>query len=209
MGRYLRPQPTFREMPVLQNVQVRSRLLKEKCEVFDLTVDGEHEFFANGILVHNCDPTSLTRNVVSNGALYSEELIYESGLTNDAICHRMDEKSVRRSYDEIFADSAEPKSIEEIHRYGFNIKPCPKGADSVEYGHQKIRQLKQFWTKTSLNGIKEQRNFRYIQDKDGKFTEKTTHTFSHLMDARRYACVGHDSSVPIGIHGVHQTSRFR
>ncbi len=136
------------------------------------------------------DPSALTRNVIVGDSLYSEELIYEAGLTNDAICHRMDEKGVKRGYDEIFADAAEPKSIQEISNFGFNIKACHKGADSVEYGHQKIRQLKQFWTKGSLNCIKEQRNFRYIQDKDGKLTDKTTHTYSHGMDSRRYACVG-------------------
>jgi hypothetical protein len=41
-----------------------------------------------------------------------------------------------------------------------------------------------------LNCIKEQRNFRYIADKDGKLTEKTTHFYSHGMDARRYGVVG-------------------
>ena len=87
-------------------------------------------------------------------------------------------------------DSAEPKSIDEIHAYGFNIKPAPKGPGSVEYGHQKVRQYKQYWTKDSLNCIKEQRNFRYVQDKNGKLTEKTAHLFSHGMDARRYGIIG-------------------
>jgi phage terminase large subunit len=135
------------------------------------------------------DPTVLVRCTIDQDRLYSEELIYQTGLTNDAIAHRMDEVGVKRNHDEIFADSAEPKSIDEIHKFGFNIKPCPKGADSVEFGHQKIRQFKQFWTKNSLNCIKEQRNFRYIADKDGKFTDKTTHTYSHGLDARRYACI--------------------
>ena len=139
------------------------------------------------------DPSVLVKNVVLGECLYSHEIFYESGLTNDAICHRMDEGGVRRGYDEIFADSSEPKSIEEIHRFGFNIKPCAKGADSVEYGHQKVRQYKQFWTRSSLNCIKEQRNFRYIADKDGKLTDKTTHQYSHGSDARRYACVGRES----------------
>ncbi len=146
---------------------------------------------------YSSDPTALTRNVLAKGALYSQELIYEAGLTNDAICHRMDELGVRRGHDEIYADSAEPKSIAEIHRFGFNVKPCAKGADSVEFGHQKIRQYKQFWVKSSLNGIKEQRNFRYIQDRDGKLTDKTTHQYSHLMDSRRYAVVGTLSHTPL------------
>ncbi len=136
------------------------------------------------------DPSVLTRCIIIGNTLHSEQLFYEAGLTNDAIAHKMDELGVKRNYSEIFADAAEPKSIEEIHRYGFNIKPCPKGVDSVEYGHQKIRQFKQYWTKNSLNCIKEQRNFRYIPDKDGKYTEKTTHTYSHGMDARRYAIIG-------------------
>lgn len=146
------------------------------------------------------DPTALIKTVTRGDILYCQELIYEAGLTNDAIAHRMDEVGVKRNHDEIFADSAEPKSIEEISRFGFNIKPCPKGADSVEFGHQKVRQLKQFWTKDSLNAIKEQRNFRYVADKDGRLTDKTTHTWSHAMDARRYACVGHalEPEVSIG-----------
>ena len=117
-------------------------------------------------------------------------LIFETGLTNDEIAHRMAELGVRQNYDEIFADSAEPKSIEEISRYGFNIKGAPKGPGSVGYGHQKVRQYRQFWTKGSVNCIKEQRNFRYIEDKNGKLTDKTTHNWSHGMDSRRYAVIG-------------------
>ncbi|MCK5019557.1 MAG: terminase large subunit [Candidatus Peribacteraceae bacterium] len=135
------------------------------------------------------DPTSLVKCVIRGDALCCEELIYEKGLTNDAIAYRMGELGVQR-FDEIFADSAEPKSIEEIYQHGFNIKPAPKGPGSVEYGHQKVRQYKQFWIKDSVNCIKEQRNFRYIEDKNGKLTDKTTHTFSHGMDARRYGVMG-------------------
>lgn len=136
------------------------------------------------------DPTVLTANIIKGDSLYSRELIYEKGLTNDAIASYMAERSVQKHYDEIFADSAEPKSIEEIYQHGFNIKPAPKGLGSVSYGHQKINQYRQHWTKDSLNCIKEQRNFRYIADKNGKLTDKTTHIFSHGMDSRRYAIMG-------------------
>ena len=136
------------------------------------------------------DPTALVRCMIQGNELYTQELIYETGLTNQDIANRMIELGVKRKFDEIYADSSEPKSIEEIYRYGFNIKGAGKGAGSVEYGHQLIRQYKQFWTKDSLNGVKEQRNFRYVQDKNSKLTEKTTHNFSHLLDARRYGVVG-------------------
>jgi phage terminase large subunit len=136
------------------------------------------------------DPSVLTRNIIKGQELYSKELIFERGLTNDAIAHRMLDLGMDKRTAEIWADSAEPKSIDEIHKYGWNIKPCPKGADSVEYGHQKLRQYKQFWTKDSLDCIKEQRNFRYITDEDGKITEKTNHEYSHGMDSRRYGVIG-------------------
>jgi len=144
------------------------------------------------------DVTALTKHVIIGEALYSQELIYERGLTNQDIADRMVELDIRKHYDEIIADAAEPKSIEEIYQRGFNIKPCVKGPGSVEYGHQKVRQYKQFWTEDSVNCIKEQRNFRYLSDKDGKLTDKTTHAWSHGMDSRRYAVVGGESSPKFG-----------
>lgn len=139
---------------------------------------------------YSTDPTVLTENVIVGDELHSRELIYEKGLTNDMLAVRMDELGVRRNYDEIFDDAAEPKSNAELRGYGFNVKPAPKGQGSVEFGHQKVRQFIQFWTKDSLNCIKEQRNYRYIADRDGKLTDKTTHIWSHGMDSRRYGVVG-------------------
>jgi len=136
------------------------------------------------------DPSVLTRHRIFPDEIYSEELIFDVGLTNQDIAEQMIELGVDKK-DEIWADSAEPKSIEEIYRLGFNIKGCPKGPGSVEYGHQKVRQYKQHWTKDSTKCIKEQRNFRYAPDKNGKLTEKTAHNFSHGMDSRRYYVMGY------------------
>ena len=159
---------------------------------------------------YSTDPSVLVRCRLLGDSLYAEELIYQAGMTNDAIAHRMLELGVRPNYAEIFADAAEPKSIEEIHRFGFNIKPAPKGAGSVEYGHQKVLQFRHFWTKNSLSCIKEQRNFRYILDKDKKPTDKTSHEFSHSMDARRYAVVGYMGHPVIGaIMSQTKVSRWR
>ena len=159
-------------------------------EQIEAMPEGGQEFYGLDFGYSN-DPSVLTRNIIKGNDLYSEELLYENGMDNQAIANRMQELGVKANNAEIFADSAEPKSIDEIHKYNFNIKPCPKGADSVEFGHQKVRQYKQYWTKASIKCIKEQRNFRYIEDKDGKFTDKTTHTWSHGMDSRRYALIGY------------------
>lgn len=140
------------------------------------------------------DVTALVKNVIIGDCLYSQELIYETGLTNQAIGFRMEELGVKKHYDEIFADSAEPKSIQEIYEMGFAIKGVEKGPGSVEYRHQKVRQFKQYWTEDSINCIKEQRNFRYIEDKNGKLTDKTTHIWSHGMDARDYGVLGKEDS---------------
>ena len=57
----------------------------------------------------------------------------------------------------------------------------------MEFGRQRVNQFFQFWTKDSTNCIKEQMNFRYLMDRDNRLTDRTTHDFSHGMDARRYA----------------------
>ncbi|OGO05589.1 MAG: hypothetical protein A2Y91_00280 [Chloroflexi bacterium RBG_13_54_8] len=141
------------------------------------------------------DPAVLTKHVIVGANLYSQELIYQRGLTNDQIAREMDLAKVSKS-DPVLADAAEPKSIEEIRQKGFNILATEKGKGSVEYGIQKVNQFYQFWTKDSLNCIKEQRNFRYIKDNDGRFTDRTTHEWSHGMDSRRYALAGHRMSAP-------------
>jgi phage terminase large subunit len=136
------------------------------------------------------DPAGVVKNIIVGDNLYSHELIYKRGLTNDDLARELDLLKVGHS-ETIFADSAEPKSIEEVRRKGFNVKPTEKGKGSVEYGVQKVNQYYQYWTKDSVNGIKEQRNFRYIKDpQTGSLTDKTTHQWSHLLDARRYACAG-------------------
>ena len=139
---------------------------------------------------YSTDPTALTRNITQDKNLYSEELIYETGMTNKQIAERFEQLGIKKHHDVIVADSAEPKSIQEICDYGYNVLPSVKGEGSVEHGIQKVNQYTQHWLRASTNCIKEQRNFMYIKDKNGKFTEKTTHYFSHGMDSRRYAIAG-------------------
>ncbi len=146
---------------------------------------------------YTIDPTTLTKNVIKGMDLFSKQLIYEKGMSNADIAHRMVELGVRKHHDLIWADGAEPKSIDEIASYGFNIKAAPKGPGSVEYGHQRVRQFRHYWTSDSVECIKEQRNFRYIEDRQtGRFTDKTTHQWSHGMDTVRYAVAGYLTPIP-------------
>lgn len=135
------------------------------------------------------DPIALVRNIIhrETQSVYSEELVYQSMMHMQALSKKMEDLGMRKHYDIIVADCEDPGRIDELCKYGWNVIPCKKGQGSVEYGHQKVNQYKQFWVESSVNCIKEQRNFMYIKDKDGNFTDKTTHFFSHGMDARRYA----------------------
>jgi len=137
------------------------------------------------------DPTVLTKHVVLGDKLYSQEMFYDaSGLTNDMIARKMELCRVKN--EPVYPDPNEPKSAEELRKLGFNVIEAVKGKGSVEFGIQKVNQYYQHWTKDSLNCIKEQRNYRYIKDRQtGAFTDRTTHQWSHGLDSRRYAAASH------------------
>jgi phage terminase large subunit len=161
-------------------------------EQIDKLPDGGEEFYGLDF-GYLRDPSALIRCKALGWNLYCEELFYEPLLDNDQIASKFDQLGIRKSFDEIWADPDEPKSIEEIHQRGFNIKPAQRVRGIEEWGHQRVRQYRQYWTKSSVNCIKEQRNFRYIKDKDGHLTDKTTHQWSHGMRARAYGVTGKDS----------------
>jgi len=134
------------------------------------------------------DPTVFTKHVIIGDKLYSQEMFTNyNALTNDQIAREIDLCHVSRS-SPIYPDPDEPKSAQELRNMGWNVIDAVKGKGSVEYGIKKVNEYYQHWTKDSLNAIKAQRNFRYIEDKDhpGRFTNKTTHQWSHWLDSRRY-----------------------
>jgi phage terminase large subunit len=143
------------------------------------------------------DPAALTRHLVKGDDLYSDQLIHETGLTNQNLSKRFEALGLRKGYDEIYADAAEPKSIEELRVEGWNIKAAPKGPDSIRAGYQRVNQFRQHWTSRSIDAIKEQRNYRFIETSDGKLTPKPIDDYNHQMDSRRYAVFGkyHDIDV--------------
>jgi len=88
---------------------------------------------------------------------------------------------------EVFADSAEPKSIDEIYAYGVNIHPATKGQDSVKNGIDVMHRYDLKVTKRSTNMIKELRNYTWMKDKNGDMINKPVDLFNHAIDAARYA----------------------
>ena len=109
-----------------------------------------------------------------------------TGLTNSDISRLIIDLGVKRNYDELFADSAEPKSIEDLRRAGFNIKTAMKGEDSIRHGIEKMKEYRINITQRSVNLIKEFRNYSWIADKTGQPTNKPVDAFNHGIDAARY-----------------------
>ncbi len=134
------------------------------------------------------DPTALIAVWKKGDDLYVEELIYERNLTNQDIASKMKAMAINRTQ-EIIADSAEPKSIEEVHRLGFNIHPAKKGADSIRNSIDILRRQKIHVTKNSVNLIKEFREYKWKQDKNGKMLDEPVDFQNHAIDALRYVAL--------------------
>jgi phage terminase large subunit len=102
------------------------------------------------------DPSTLIGIWKSDGKLWIDELLYRTNMTNNDIGNFL--KSIEFGRNELICDSAEPKSIEELYRQGFNVKPSVKGADSIKIGIDTLKRYELMVTKRSTNLIKEPTN---------------------------------------------------
>lgn len=134
------------------------------------------------------DPTALIDIYIDQAAkkIYCDEIIYESGLLNSDIARRMAEAGISKTT-EIFADAAEPKSVDEIGRkvYRYNVKPAYK--KDLLSQIQFLQQFEIYVTSRSLNVIKESRQYKWKEDRDGNAVNEPIDAFNHAMDALRYA----------------------
>ena len=143
----------------------------------------EAEYLGAGLdFGFTADPTAMVGVYRWNNQIILDELIYQSGLLNSDIIKLI--KHDKRNI--IYADSAEPKSIEEIRRAGFNIKPVSKGADSINFGINVLQQQDILVTSNSMNLIKELRTYCWDKDKTGKQLNKPVDYMNHAIDAVRY-----------------------
>ena len=133
------------------------------------------------------DPTVLIKTIETESAYYFDEVFYQSGMLNKDIIQALEYNGIRKNYDVIIGDSAEPKSIQEIHNAGYNIKPAVKGADSIRIGIDRMKSKKIYITKRSVNLIKEFRNYAWELDKQGRQTNKPIDDWNHGIDSCRYS----------------------
>jgi phage terminase large subunit len=130
------------------------------------------------------DPTTLVAVYRYDGKLIIDELLYKTGMINSDIIKILNSLKIDRY--PIWGDSAEPKTIEEIRRAGFNIKPVEKGTDSIKFGIDTMQQYDMLITDNSTNIIKELRSYTWDTDKTGKTLNKPIDAYNHAIDAIRY-----------------------
>ena len=127
------------------------------------------------------DPTTAIELYKYNDTYIANEILYKTGLTNNDIYNHL--KHINSFF---VADSAEPKSIFELQQYGLNIVGANKGADSINFGIQLLQSKNICLTSQSTNLIKEQRNYSWDTDKQGKALQKPIDRYNHCCDALRY-----------------------
>lgn len=132
------------------------------------------------------NPAAMVRVVHYEGANYVTEEIYQSGLTNPDLISTIKSKVTGRQV--IYADCAEPKTIEELYKAGLNIKPSDK---DVWAGIVGVKSSPLYINRTSKNLINEMQSYKWKKDKNDNVLEEPVKANDHLADALRYAIFTH------------------
>lgn len=133
------------------------------------------------------DPSTLFCGLLDQKAkqLFVFDEMYEKGLSNKRIAENI--KDMGYGKERITADSAEPKSIDELKSLGLRVKGAMKGKDSIKNGIQWIQDLEIIIHPRCVNFITEISNYTWDKDKFGTKLNVPIDDFNHLMDAMRYA----------------------
>ena len=133
---------------------------------------------------YSIDPSAYIRLYKWNNAYIFDEVLYQKGMLNRDISRYLKDNVI---LEHIYADSAEPKSINEIRAYGHKISGVKKFNNSVVYGINLINQNEIYVTSRSKNLIKELQGYVWAKDKEGNNIQKPTGTHPDCIDAARYA----------------------
>lgn len=131
------------------------------------------------------DPTAIIDVYKYNSGYIWDEQLYRKGMQNKQIADFI--LNLPKPQTLVIADSAEPKSIDEIKQYGLAVLPAVKGPGSVNQRIQLIQGLPISVTKRSTNILKEYRNWLWKTDREGKVLNVPEDIFNHSMDAGGYA----------------------
>ena len=165
-------------------------------------VPNEYKLLTTGVdFGYTNDPTAIVRVYTDGHGFAVDELCYATRLTNSDIAKVLRDNEVNRS-DVVICDSAEPKSIDEIHAHGFNTHGARKGKDSVKNGIQFLHSRPLLVTARSVNLIRELRNYKWREDKNGKQLNEPVDNFNHAIDAMRYAITFNQTNPNFGSYAI-------
>ena len=133
------------------------------------------------------DPAALFVGFIDtkNKKIYVYDEMYAAGLSNERIANNV--QSMGYGKERIIADSAEPKSIDQLKGLGLKVKGAEKGKDSVNHGIQFIQDYEIIIHPRCVNFLTEISNYTWDKDKLGNKLNRPIDDFNHLMDAMRYA----------------------
>lgn len=129
------------------------------------------------------DPTFIGEVAFYENTLYIDEQCYRTQMLTSDIVRML--KTTNNGL-EIVSESADPRLITEIENAGFRITPVVKGAGSVIAGIEKMKTFRIKITERSLNVKKELDNYKYAQDRNGRWLNEPIDDFNHALDAVRY-----------------------
>lgn len=132
------------------------------------------------------DPAAVIALYKYNDDIIVDEVIYQTGLLNSELSNLMKTYGVSG---EIYADSAEPKSIHELKRLGHQVKPVEKGRDSINYGIQILQQKHMLVTRRSKNLLDEFSKYMWKKLRDGGYDTTPIDAYNHACDALRYVAM--------------------
>lgn len=156
-------------------------------EKFDIKDTGDSVTVAGLDFGYTNDPSAFFIGFLneSERKLYVYDEIYKKQMSNKDIYKEI--KALGYSKERITADSAEPKSINELNELGLRVKAAKKGKDSILNGIQWIQDLEIIIHPRCNNFLTEISNYQWAEDKFGQRLNKPVDDFNHLMDAMRYA----------------------
>jgi phage terminase large subunit len=153
----------------------------------DLAFD---EVWLGGDFGYSVDPAAVVRIYRKADEIWLEEVVYRTGLTNPMLADEMRRRGVGVN-EPIYFDSAEPKSIDELRRMGFNVRPAEKGPDSVRAGIDFLKSKRIHIVEGSTNLHHEASIYSWRKDRSGKPIAEPIKFSDHLMDAARYGIYSH------------------
>lgn len=134
---------------------------------------------------YTTDVSAAVKCGIVDNALYVDELCYQSGMLTNALADKVRPYGLK-----VFAESADPRLVDEIKLRGVNIYGVDKSGPSIKAGIDKILSMDLYVTERSYNFMKELRTYVWDKDKDGNYINEPVDKDNHLMDAIRYYVLG-------------------